>query len=129
MTCSCRLSTATCECLDRRKRAQNSGTTVIAEIRPRAGIGILDREVRAERERRERAREAPGVRAAQAGRARAEARWDPAAGFIEADALEGIQAVIHLAGFTYWQDVIYQRELYLQRFLKIAATLLLRQYK
>jgi hypothetical protein len=30
------------------------------------------------------------------------------------------QVVIHLAGFTYWHDVVYQREFYLARFLKLA---------
>src|SRR5262249_49480172 len=31
-------------------------------------------------------------------------------------------AVIHLAGFTYWHDVVYNRYLYLDRFLRLAST-------
>jgi Glycosyl hydrolase catalytic core len=31
------------------------------------------------------------------------------------------RAVIHLAGFTFWQDVVHKRDLYLERFLRLAA--------
>ncbi|HLY25735.1 MAG TPA: hypothetical protein VKQ72_05305 [Aggregatilineales bacterium] len=31
------------------------------------------------------------------------------------------QAVIHLAGFTYWQDVVHNRSLYLERFVRTAT--------
>ncbi len=31
------------------------------------------------------------------------------------------KVVIHLAGFTFWQDVVHNRQLYLERFLRIAT--------